>query len=44
MDKEGRMSTVKVVAYAVAAILLLFGVLYLLSAFSADAASPVGRL
>ena len=38
------MSTGKIIGYIVAAILLLFGVLYLLSAFSSGAASPVGRL
>jgi DNA-directed RNA polymerase subunit RPC12/RpoP len=38
------MSTGKILGYVVAAILLLFGVLYLLSAFSAQAASPGGRL
>jgi uncharacterized Zn-finger protein len=38
------MSTGKIIGYVVAAILLLFGVLYLLSAFSAEAASPGGRL
>jgi predicted RNA-binding Zn-ribbon protein involved in translation (DUF1610 family) len=38
------MSTGKIIGYIAAAILLLFGVLYLLSAFSAQAASPVGRL
>jgi DNA-directed RNA polymerase subunit RPC12/RpoP len=38
------MSTGKIIGYIVAGILLLFGVLYLLSAFSAQAASPGGRL
>lgn len=38
------MSTGKIIGYIVAAILLLFGVLYLLSAFSAQATSPGGRL
>ena len=38
------MSTVKVIAYIVAGILVLFGVLFLLAAFSAEAASPGGRL
>lgn len=38
------MSTGKIIGYIAAAILLLFGVLYLLSAFSAQAASPAGRL
>lgn len=38
------MSAGKVVGYVVAGILILFGVLYLLAAFSAEAASPVGRL
>jgi DNA-directed RNA polymerase subunit RPC12/RpoP len=38
------MSTGKVIGYIMAGILLLFGVLYLLSAFSAQAASPGGRL
>ena len=38
------MSTGKVIGYILAAILLFFGVLWLLSAFSAEAASPGGRL
>jgi hypothetical protein len=38
------MSTGKIIGYVVSGILVLFGVLYLLSAFSAEAASPVGRL
>jgi DNA-directed RNA polymerase subunit RPC12/RpoP len=38
------MSIGKIIGYIVAGILLLFGVLYLLSAFSAQAASPAGRL
>ena len=38
------MSTGKIIGYIVAAILLLFGVLYLLSAFSAATPSPGGRL
>ena len=38
------MSTGKIIGYIVAAILLLFGVLWLLSAFSSGASSPVGRL
>jgi hypothetical protein len=38
------MSSLKIIGYIVAAILVLFGVLFLLAAFSADAASPVGRL
>jgi hypothetical protein len=38
------MSTGKIIGYVVAGILILLGVLYLLAAFSADAASPVGRL
>jgi DNA-directed RNA polymerase subunit RPC12/RpoP len=38
------MSTGKIIGYIVAGILLLFGVLWLLSAFSADAPSPGGRL
>jgi hypothetical protein len=38
------MSTVKVIGYIVAGILVLFGVLFLLAAFSAEAASPGGRL
>jgi DNA-directed RNA polymerase subunit RPC12/RpoP len=38
------MSIGKIVGYIVAAIFLLFGVLWLLSAFSAEAASPGGRL
>jgi len=38
------MSTGKIIGYIVAGILLFFGVLWLLSAFSAEAASPGGRL
>jgi DNA-directed RNA polymerase subunit RPC12/RpoP len=38
------MSTGKIIGYIVAGILLLFGVLYLLSAFSAQALNPGGRL
>lgn len=38
------MSTGKIVGYVVAALLLLFGVLFLLAAFSSGAASPGGRL
>jgi DNA-directed RNA polymerase subunit RPC12/RpoP len=38
------MSTGKIIGYIVAGILLLFGVLWLLSAFSAQAPSPGGRL
>ncbi len=38
------MSTGKIIGYIVAGILVLFGVLYLLSAFSAEAASSGGRL
>ena len=38
------MSTGKIIGYIVAGILVLFGILYLLSAFSAEAASPGGRL
>jgi DNA-directed RNA polymerase subunit RPC12/RpoP len=38
------MSTGKVIGYIVAAILLFFGVLWLLSAFSAETPSPGGRL
>ena len=38
------MRTGKIIGYIVAAILLLFGVLYLLSAFSASTPSPGGRL
>jgi hypothetical protein len=38
------MSTGKIIGYIVAGILLLFGVLWLLAAFSAEASSPVGRL
>jgi hypothetical protein len=38
------MSTGKLIGYIVAGILLLFGVLYLLSAFSAEALNPGGRL
>jgi DNA-directed RNA polymerase subunit RPC12/RpoP len=38
------MSTGKIIGYIAAGILLLFGILFLLSAFSAEAASPGGRL
>ncbi len=38
------MSTGKIIGYIVAGILVLFGVLWLLSAFSAEASSPLGRL
>ena len=38
------MSTGKIIGYILAGILLLFGVLWLLSAFSAETASPGGRL
>jgi DNA-directed RNA polymerase subunit RPC12/RpoP len=38
------MSTGKIIGYIVAGILLFFGVLWLLSAFSAQAPSPGGRL
>ena len=38
------MSTGKIIGYIVAGILIFFGVLWLLSAFSAEAASPGGRL
>ncbi len=38
------MRTGKIIGYILAAILLLFGVLWLLSAFSAEASSSVGRL
>ncbi len=38
------MSTGKIIGYIVAGIILLFGVLYLLSAFSAEALNPGGRL
>ncbi len=38
------MSTGKVIGYIVAGILLLFGVLWLLSAFSASTPNPGGRL
>jgi hypothetical protein len=38
------MSTGKIIGYILAGILLLFGVLWLLSAFSTGAASPLGRL
>jgi predicted RNA-binding Zn-ribbon protein involved in translation (DUF1610 family) len=38
------MSTGKIIGYILAAILLFFGVLWLLSAFSAETASPGGRL
>ncbi len=38
------MSTLKIVLYIVAAIILLFGVLWLLSAFSAETLNQGGRL
>ncbi|MBN1661095.1 MAG: hypothetical protein JXA93_22060 [Anaerolineae bacterium] len=38
------MSTGKIIGYIVAGILLLFGVLWLLSAFSSETSSPLGRL
>jgi hypothetical protein len=38
------MSTGKIIGYVVAAILLFFGVLWLLSAFSAETLNPGGRL
>lgn len=38
------MSTGKIIGYILAGILLFFGVLWLLSAFSAEAPSPGGRL
>jgi len=38
------MGTGKIIGYIGAAILLFFGVIWLLSAFSADTASPGGRL
>jgi DNA-directed RNA polymerase subunit RPC12/RpoP len=38
------MSTGKIIGYIIAGILLLFGVLWLLSAFSAETPSPGGRL
>jgi len=38
------MSVGKTIGYILAGILLLFGVLWLLSAFGAEVASPVGRL
>jgi hypothetical protein len=38
------MSTGKVIGYIIAAILVFFGVLWLLSAFSSETASPGGRL
>jgi predicted RNA-binding Zn-ribbon protein involved in translation (DUF1610 family) len=38
------MSTGKIVGYILAAILLFFGVLWLLSAFGADTLNPGGRL
>jgi len=38
------MSTGKIIGYILAAIILFFGVLWLLSAFSADTPSPGGRL
>lgn len=38
------MSTGKIIGYIVAGILLFFGVLWLLSAFGAETASPGGRL
>ena len=38
------MSAGKIIGYVVSGILVLFGVLYLLSAFSAQTLNPVGRL
>ncbi|MGD2039644.1 MAG: hypothetical protein PVH11_02380, partial [Anaerolineae bacterium] len=38
------MSTGKIIGYIVAGILLFFGVLWLLSAFSAETLNPGGRL
>jgi hypothetical protein len=38
------MTTGKIIGYILAGIVLLFGVLYLLSAFSADTLNPGGRL
>ena len=38
------MSTGKIIGYIVAAIILFFGVLWLLSAFSAETLNPGGRL
>ena len=38
------MSTGKIIGYILAGIVLLFGVLYLLSAFSAETLNPGGRL
>ena len=38
------MSTGKIIGYIAAGILVLFGVLFLLAAFSSEAASPGGRL
>jgi len=38
------MSSGKIIGYIVAGILLFFGVLWLLSAFSAETTSPAGRL
>ncbi len=38
------MSTGKIIGYIVAGILLFFGVLWLLSAFSAETLNPAGRL
>jgi DNA-directed RNA polymerase subunit RPC12/RpoP len=38
------MSTIKIIGYIVAGILLFFGVLWLLSAFSASTPNPSGRL
>jgi predicted RNA-binding Zn-ribbon protein involved in translation (DUF1610 family) len=38
------MSTGKIIGYILAAILVFFGVLWLLSAFSAETTSPGGRL
>jgi hypothetical protein len=38
------MSTGKIIVYILAAILVFFGVLWLLSAFSSQASSPGGRL
>jgi hypothetical protein len=38
------MSTGKIIGYIAAGILIFFGVLFLWAAFSAEAASPLGRL
>jgi DNA-directed RNA polymerase subunit RPC12/RpoP len=41
---EGKMSTGKIIGYIFAGILVFFGVLWLLSAFSSETLNPGGRL